>query len=79
MSDWNSFLENVVNSTSIEEIIGGYVSLKKRGSNYVGLCPFHSERTASFTVSPTKNIYKCFGCGKAGNVFNFVAEIDSIK
>ncbi len=57
-------------------MVGQYVSLKKRGANLIGLCPFHSEKTGSFTVSPSKGIYKCFGCGKAGNVVNFIMEIE---
>lgn len=58
----------------IEEVIQDYVSLKKRGSNYLGICPFHQERTPSFTVSPSKQIYKCFGCGKSGNAISFLIE-----
>ena len=56
------------------EIIGGFVRLKKRGVNYIGQCPFHNEKTPSFTVSPTKEIYKCFGCGKSGNTISFLME-----
>jgi len=55
-------------------VVGEFVHLRKRGVNYVGLCPFHNEKTPSFTVSPAKGIYKCFGCGKAGNSVNFVME-----
>ncbi|MGM0565541.1 MAG: DNA primase [Bacteroidota bacterium] len=58
----------------IEEVVGEFVSLKKRGSNLTGLCPFHQEKTPSFSVSPAKGIYKCFGCGAAGNAVNFVME-----
>lgn len=58
----------------IEEVIGDFITLKKRGTNYLGLCPFHNEKTASFSVSPSKGIYKCFGCGKAGNSVGFVME-----
>lgn len=58
----------------IVEIVGGFVRLKKRGANYLGQCPFHNEKTPSFTVSPTKEIYKCFGCGKSGNTISFLME-----
>ena len=56
------------------EIVGSFVKLKKRGSNYLGLCPFHNEKTPSFTVSPAKEIYKCFGCGRSGNTISFLME-----
>ncbi|HYE67942.1 MAG TPA: DNA primase, partial [Anaerovoracaceae bacterium] len=55
-------------------MVGSFVGLKKRGANYLGLCPFHNEKTPSFTVSPAKDIYKCFGCGKSGNSISFVME-----
>ena len=58
----------------VEEVVGDFVNLKRRGSNLIGLCPFHHEKTPSFSVSPTKNLYKCFGCGKAGGAVNFVME-----
>jgi DNA primase len=67
-------IQRIIDTARIEEVIGDFVSLKKRGSNYVGLCPFHNEKTPSFSVSPAKGIYKCFGCGKAGNSVNFVIE-----
>ena len=67
-------IQNIFETARIEEVIGDFVTLKKRGANYVGLCPFHNEKTPSFSVSPSKGIYKCFGCGKAGNVVNFVIE-----
>ena len=67
-------IQTIIETARIEEVIGDFVSLKKRGSNYVGLCPFHNEKTPSFSVSPSKGIYKCFGCGKAGNVVNFIME-----
>jgi len=63
-----------MDAARIEDVVGDFVSLKRRGSNLIGLCPFHSERTPSFSVSPVKGIYKCFGCGKAGNAVNFVME-----
>jgi DNA primase len=58
----------------IIEIIGGFVKLKKRGANYLGLCPFHNEKSPSFTVSSSKEIYKCFGCGRSGNAISFIME-----
>ncbi len=61
-------------TAQIEDIVNDFVNLKKRGANLLGLCPFHNEKTPSFTVSPTKNIYKCFGCGKAGNPVGFIME-----
>src|SRR5688572_22401630 len=63
-----------MDTARIEEVVGDFVSLKKRGINMVGLCPFHNEKTPSFNVSPTRGIYKCFGCGKAGNSVNFIME-----
>tara|TARA_B100001564_G_C20668491_1_gene684917 strand:- start:1937 stop:3826 length:1890 start_codon:yes stop_codon:yes gene_type:complete len=69
-------IDKIFETARIEEIIGDFVDLKKRGVNYLGRCPFHNEKTPSFTVSPTKGIYKCFGCGKGGNVVNFVMEIE---
>jgi len=67
-------IHQIYDATRIEEVIGDFVSLRKRGTNYVGLCPFHNERTPSFNVSSSKGIYKCFGCGKAGNAVNFIME-----
>lgn len=63
----------------ISEVIQDFVTLKKRGVNYLGLCPFHNEKTPSFTVSPAKGIYKCFGCGKAGNVVGFIMEHEHLS
>ena len=62
----------------MEEVIGDFITLKKRGANLLGLCPFHGEKTPSFTVSPAKGIYKCFGCGKAGNPINFIMDHESL-
>ena len=69
-------IDQIFEAARIEEIVGDFVSLKKRGVNYIGNCPFHNEKTPSFTVSPTKGIYKCFGCGKGGNSINFIMEIE---
>ena len=60
----------------ILDIVGSYVKLRKRGANYLGLCPFHNEKSPSFTVSPSKEIYKCFGCGKSGNSIGFLMELE---
>lgn len=67
-------IDVIMDAVRIEEVVSDFVSLKRRGSNLIGLCPFHSERTPSFSVSPVKGIYKCFGCGKAGNAVNFMME-----
>lgn len=70
----NDTIQTILETARVEEVVGDFVSLKRRGVNYIGLCPFHNEKTPSFTVSPSKGIYKCFGCGKAGNSVNFVME-----
>ena len=67
-------IDRIFDAARIVDVVGEFVSLKRRGVNYIGCCPFHNERTPSFVVSPTKNIYKCFGCGKAGNSVNFIME-----
>ncbi|MDR3181119.1 MAG: DNA primase [Prevotellaceae bacterium] len=67
-------IDRILDAANIVDVIGEFVSLKKRGVNHIACCPFHDEKTPSFSVSATKNIYKCFGCGKAGNVVNFVME-----
>lgn len=67
-------IDNIFDSARIEEVVGDFVTLKKRGVNLLGNCPFHDEKTPSFTVSPSKGIFKCFGCGKGGNAVNFVME-----
>lgn len=67
-------IQTIFETARVEEVVGDFVTLKKRGANYLGLCPFHNEKTPSFSVSPSKGIYKCFGCGKAGNVVGFVME-----
>ncbi|MBL7837278.1 MAG: DNA primase [Bacteroidetes bacterium] len=72
-------VDDVINAAVIEEVVGDYIALKKRGANLLGRCPFHDEKTPSFTVSPTKGIYKCFGCGKAGNSVSFLMEHDSLS
>ncbi len=67
-------IERILDAAQIVDVVQEFVPLKKRGANYLGLCPFHNEKTPSFTVSPTKEIFKCFGCGKVGNSVNFVME-----
>lgn len=67
-------IRDIIDAAQIEQVVGDFVQLKKRGSNLLGLCPFHNEKTPSFTVSPSKGIFKCFGCGKAGNSVNFIME-----
>ncbi len=67
-------IQQILSRLDIIDVIGEFVRLKKRGANYLGLCPFHNEKTPSFTVSPSKEIYKCFGCGKSGNTISFIME-----
>ena len=67
-------IQQITSRIDIVEIVGEFVKLKKRGVNYLGNCPFHNEKSPSFTVSPSKEIYKCFGCGKSGNAVGFVME-----
>ena len=71
-------IEEVISNTDIVEIIGQYVSLKRRGANYLGLCPFHREKTPSFTVAPDKQIFKCFGCSEGGTVIQFIMKIENL-
>ena len=70
-------IEEVRSSNKIVDIIGGYVRLQKKGSSYFGLCPFHNEKSPSFSVSPNKQMYYCFGCGAGGNVFTFIMEYEN--
>ena len=67
-------IQEVLSKINVLEVVGDFVKLKKRGANYIGNCPFHNEKTPSFTVSPSKEIYKCFGCGKSGNSISFIME-----
>lgn len=69
-------IQQILSRIDIVEIVGSFVKLKKRGANYLGLCPFHNEKTPSFTVSPSKEIYKCFGCGRSGNSIGFLMEAE---
>ena len=71
-------IENLKSLVDITDVIGNYVQLKKQGSNFVALCPFHSEKTPSFVVSPNKQIYHCFGCGASGDAIKFIMEIEKL-
>lgn len=72
-------IQRILDTAQIDEVIQDFVSLKKRGTNLMGLCPFHNEKTPSFVVSPAKGIFRCFGCGKAGNSVKFVMEHEAIS
>jgi DNA primase len=78
MAEAGSFADRVKQQADIVRVVGEYVRLKKSGLNFTGLCPFHSEKTPSFSVSATKQFYYCFGCGAGGDVFKFVMEMDKI-
>jgi DNA primase len=78
MAEAGSFAERVKQQADIVRVIGEYVRLKKSGQNFTGLCPFHAEKSPSFAVHPTKQIYHCFGCGVGGDVFKFVMELDKV-
>ena len=69
-------IQQILSRIDIVEIVGSFIKLKKRGANYLGLCPFHNEKSPSFTVSPAKEIYKCFGCGRSGNSISFLMEAE---
>ena len=69
-------IQQILSRIDIIDIVGSFIKLKKRGANYLGLCPFHNEKTPSFTVSPAKEIYKCFGCGRSGNSISFLMEAE---
>ena len=72
-------IERILDASEIVEVVSDFVNLKRRGVNYLGNCPFHNEKTPSFTVSPAKGIFKCFGCGKGGNAVNFIMEHESLS
>ena len=79
MAEAGTFADRVKQQADIVRIVGEYVQLKKAGQNFRGLCPFHSEKTPSFNVHPTRQIYHCFGCGKGGDVFSFVMEMEKCE
>ena len=72
-------IDRINEAAHIEDVVGDYVTLRKRGVNLLGLCPFHNEKTPSFTVSPAKGIFKCFGCGKGGNSVHFIMEHEQLS
>ena len=74
-----AFLDELIARNPIEDVVSQYVNLKRSGSNLFGLCPFHGEKTPSFSVSPDKGIYYCFGCHKGGSVINFEMEIEGLS
>ena len=71
-------IEKIKEQTDIVDVISESVKLKRAGRNFIGLCPFHNEKTPSFSVSQDKQIYKCFGCGEAGNIFTFVMKTKNL-
>src|SRR3970040_2530594 len=79
MAEPGSVAEKLKQQADIVRLVGDYVRLKKSGQNFVGLCPFHSEKTPSFAVHPVKQIYHCFGCGAGGDVFKFVMEMEKVS
>ena len=72
-------IEEIRNAADIVDVVSTHVHLRKRGKNFIGLCPFHQEKTPSFTVSDDKQIFHCFGCGAGGNVFKFLMEFKNIS
>ena len=74
----DSFKQDLLNRVDIVDVVSRYVQLKKGGANYLGLCPFHNEKTPSFTVSPAKQFYHCFGCGAHGNAIGFLMAYSAL-
>lgn len=72
-------IQTIFETVKVEDVVGDFVKLTRRGVNYIGLCPFHNEKSPSFTVSPAKNIYKCFGCGEGGNAVNFIMDLEQLS
>jgi len=72
-------IEAIRAAVDIVEVVGEYVSLRRRGANWFGLCPFHEEKTPSFSVNPQLGIFKCFGCGRGGDVFAFIQQIEHVS
>src|ERR671929_2005594 len=74
-----TFIDDLRRQADIVRVVGDYVTLKKKGANWMACCPFHQEKTPSFSVNPSKNIFYCFGCAKGGSVFNFVMELEGLS
>ncbi|HEX7957702.1 MAG TPA: CHC2 zinc finger domain-containing protein, partial [Pyrinomonadaceae bacterium] len=74
-----TFIDDLRRQADIVRVVGDYVTLKKKGANWMACCPFHQEKTPSFSVNPSKSIFYCFGCGKGGSVFNFVMELEGLS
>ena len=72
-------IDRILDAAQIVEVVSDFVTLRKRGVNYVGLCPFHNEKTPSFSVSPSKGLCKCFSCGKGGNAVHFIMEHEQMS
>jgi DNA primase len=72
-------IQNVKDAVRIEEVLGDFVTLKRKGPRYLGLCPFHNEKTPSFNVSPNLGIYKCFGCGESGDAISFLTKHEHLS
>ena len=72
-------IQEVIETVKIEAVVEEFVTLKRRGVNLIGNCPFHNEKTPSFTVSPAKNLFKCFGCGKGGSAVTFLMEHEQLS
>ena len=79
MRDFEQVKRQIIDRISIQDVIAEHVTLKRRGVRWVGLCPFHSEKTPSFTVSPERGLFKCFGCGKGGDVFSFIQLRENVS
>ena len=75
----DELIDEIRNKNDIVDVISQYVTLKRSGRNFFGLCPFHNEKSPSFSVSPDKQIFHCFGCGVGGNVFHFLSKIENIN
>ena len=71
-------IEEVRSASDIVDVVSSYVKIQKRGAQYMGLCPFHNEKTPSFSVSPSKQMYYCFGCGAGGNVITFIMQYENL-
>ena len=72
-------VQQVMQRIDIVEVIGNFLSMKKRGANYLALCPFHNEKTPSFNVNPARGVFKCFGCGQGGDAISFIREYEKFS